>query len=90
VVSATGWDPTAWDKRLKDLEAMKYVLFIGVNRPHSQIIQFAPADDWSITKQTEHPRTYIWNLQDPLEDEIDRIDEYEQHLEAEREQWQDK
>jgi hypothetical protein len=89
-VSATGWDPTDWDKRLKDLKAMKYVLFIGVNRPHSRIIQFAQADDWSITKQTEHPRTYIWDLQDPLQDEIDRIDEYEWHLEAEREQRQDK
>jgi hypothetical protein len=32
-VSASGWDPTEWDTRLKDLEAMKYVLFIGVNRP---------------------------------------------------------
>ena len=30
-VSATGWDPRDWDKRLKDLKAMKYVLFIGVD-----------------------------------------------------------
>jgi hypothetical protein len=89
-VSATAWDPRDWDKRLKDLKAMKYVLFIGVDRPHSRIIQFVQADDWSITKQTEHPRTYIWDLQDPLQDEIDRIDEYERHLEAEREQWIEK
>jgi hypothetical protein len=89
-VSTTGWDPKDWDKKLKDLEALKYVLFIGVDRPHSRIIQFAQADDWSITKQTEHPRTYIWDFRDLLEGEIDRIDEYERHLEAERAQCLDK
>jgi hypothetical protein len=37
------------------------VLFIGIDRPLSRIVQFAQADDWSITKQTERPRTYVWN-----------------------------
>jgi len=54
-VSATGWDPTDWDKRLKDLEAMKYALFIGVDRPHSRIIQFAQADDWPKRRAQAQP-----------------------------------
>src|SRR5260370_18695898 len=51
-VSATAWDPTDWDKKLKDLEAMKYVLFIGVDRPHSRIVQLAQADDCEIMRPT--------------------------------------
>jgi protein-tyrosine-phosphatase len=89
-VSATGWDPTDWDKKLKDLEAIKYVLFIGVDRPHSRIVQLAQADDWSITKQTERPRTYIWDLRDPLQDDIDGFEEYERQMDEERERWLDK
>lgn len=89
-VNATGLDPTDWDRRLKELEGMKYVLFIGLYRPHSRIVQFAQADDWSITKQTERPRTYVWNLRDPLQDEIDRSDEYKRQMDEERERWLDK
>jgi len=81
---------TDWDKKLKDLEAIKYVLFIGVDRPHSRIVQLAQADDWSITKQTERPRTYIWDLRDPLQDDIDGFEEYERQMDEERERWLDK
>jgi hypothetical protein len=42
--------------------------------------------NWSITKQTEHPRTYIWDLRDPLQDEIDQFEEYERRMAEEREQ----
>jgi hypothetical protein len=62
-------DPSDWDKRLKDLGANKYVLFIGVDRARSRIVQFVQADDLSIASQTERPRTYIWDLRDPLQDD---------------------
>jgi hypothetical protein len=62
-------DPSDWDKRLKDLGANKYVLFIGVDRARSRVVQFAQADDLSIASQTERPRTYIWDLRDPLQDD---------------------
>jgi hypothetical protein len=88
-VSVNGWDPTHWDKRLEDLEAMKYALFVGVDGPHSRIVQLAQADDLSIASRTERPRTYIWDLRDPHQDEIDRFEEYERQLEEEREQWLD-
>jgi hypothetical protein len=65
------------------------VLFIGVDRPHSRIVQLAQADDWSITKQTERPRTYIRDLGDPPQDGIDRFEEYKRQMEQEREQWLD-
>jgi hypothetical protein len=84
-VNATGWDPTNWDKKLKELEGMKYALFIGIDRPHSRIDQLARADDWSITRQTERPRTYIWDLRDPLQDEIDEYEEYVRQMEEVRE-----
>lgn len=62
------------------------MLFIGIDRPLSRIVQFAQADDWSITKQTERPRTYVWNLRDPVQDEIDRFEECERQIDEERDQ----
>jgi hypothetical protein len=84
--SATNFDPTDWDKRLKDLEGMRYVLFIGVDRPHSRIVQLVQADDWSIKEQVQRPRTCIWDLGGTLQSEVDRFEEYERHMEEEREQ----
>ena len=31
-------NPTDWDKRLKEPEGIKYVLLIGVDRPHSRSV----------------------------------------------------
>jgi len=35
-VSATGWDPTDWDRRLEDLKAMKSSHFRCGNRPNGR------------------------------------------------------
>jgi hypothetical protein len=89
-VNATCLDPTDWDRKLKKLEAMKYVLFIAIDRPHSRIVQLVQADDCSIATQTERPRTYIWDLRDSRQDEIDQFQEYERQMEGEREQGLDR